>query len=544
MMLTFQKSCIIGIASLFLMVLTLPVMAQGGGNSSPYDPTDFRPLGRFTINANELVYSPDGYHIIGLQEVLQEPAAEDETAEGTSDETDSADQEPVYVRMLTMWDIRGGKTLWSVQLPDRDWERIEFSPDGTTIMVQTTLPYPNEEEVRLTFYDAATGEIISQTGNIDIINAPIIPGDLPQGLYAEPHYTADGEHVVISYYRRTEAPQCGIWEVALANLLWEKDTLCGSVNADGLYMLVPEPHANTYSAYRQLAAYDMLTGELVSVSEDEVAEYSWLDTTHVLIHRPYGDPPIVWDILSNTRAVLELPSPMGMFWPDVLQGQLLYDNGSTMFVWEMRTGKLLREVNITGQPVIQPDRVLFLQTDDNWYELEPEDRNEAFVATDFETAEVVWKARWQHDYLEVSPDGLIAAAFDGVLRTVDIFDLTTGKQLGSIPTLSDYYYLTPEWDWLVQPSYDVFVVWGPPSQVGLFEDVPSIKTVADTELRYEPIAGYSSARTLPAGQYLWAVGRTGNSAWIHVEDARGSRYWVEADTIELLVPIEEIPSDE
>lgn len=77
-----------------------------------------------------------------------------------------------------------------------------------------------------------------------------------------------------------------------------------------------------------------------------------------------------------------------------------------------------------------------------------------------------------------------------------------------------------------------------------FEDSPSVKTVADTELRYEPIAGYSSARTLPAGQYLWAVGRTGNSAWIHVEDARGSRYWVEADTIELLVPIEEIPSDE
>lgn len=557
--------------SLLPLWIVLPANAQDGGATSPYDPTTYRPLGRFSVDGHSLVISPDGYFIAGIRTIEEIIEAEDDAeatdtddiesvdetentvdsaeadqSEETSDSVDNepsdeAEPEPTYIDMLTMWDIRGGQIIWSVPLPDRELQDLEFAPTGDTIFTKTALPYPNDEEIRLTFYDVLTGERISQTGNIDVINAPIIPGDLVQVLNATPRYTQNGLFVVISYYRRAEAPRCAVWEVTTARLLWETTNTCGAISWDSSMMIIPQAHSNEYSAYEQLAVYNLQSGEAIAMSDDEVVEYRWLDESRIVIHRPYGDAPVIWDVQSNTRAVIELPYRLGVFWPASTGEIMFYSTDTVTYVWDIHTGLLERETTLNGWLVDQEDHYIVLNIPYNWRDLEPEEQAQAFVAYDFTTEQELWRARWQHSNMVFSPDGKRAAAYDEVFYTVDIFDLDTGTQLGSIPTLTNDYYLTDEWEWLVQISGSVYTVWGPADDLDRFENPPNARSTIEAPLYYDPTTAYEPASTLPEGQYVWLSGRSSNGEWLRVVSASGRNLWIEAENVEILTELDAIP---
>lgn len=184
--------------------------AQDGGTTNPQDILDFRPLGRFSINANSLTISPNGLYATGTTSFNREIEA-DSTEDDNAPDTPPADgedgdgdeeAEPIIVTVteLHMWDLRGGKHIWQEELPEnRTLESIIFAPSSDILYVRTNRPYPAQEEVRLSFFATETGQLISQTGDIDVIQTPIIPGDLAQDLYIEPYFTPDGQSMIINY---------------------------------------------------------------------------------------------------------------------------------------------------------------------------------------------------------------------------------------------------------------------------------------------------------------------------------------------------------
>lgn len=549
--------------------------AQGGGSTDPQDTVSFRPLGRFTIAADNLTISPNGFYVAGttsstspstgqnmavagdditIEELLAELEAMGISDEDISDEELMALMEAMNMgdgsvlalvggTQLSMWDIRGGDLLWTVDLPEnRTLEAIVFAPSSDILYVLTNRPYPAEEEVRLSFYDTVTGELISRTGDIDVIQTAIIPGDLPQELYIEPQFTPDGQRMIINYQRRLEDMRCAAWDLATGTIIWQARMHCGSVNGDGRFLIVAQPHDNPYSSYPQLAVYDVEAGEVVAASEDEVVEARWIDNAHVMIHRPYGDPPVIWDVVSNTRAILETPFKSIRFWVLVLPGGILtHAQHDSTFVWDQSSGRLLREVPARGSFLIQEDRILLIQTDSNWYELEGDERNNAFRAYDFETGNQVWGTRWQHELWDVSVDGSVAVAFDQVNYTLDVFDLNTGEQLGSLQISGSGMYLTQDWQWLVESNFGSFVVWGSADQVSRFADPPGAVSRGDTDVYYDPNTNYNPATQLLENTYVWPVERTSNNEWLLAETSSGYRYWIPAGALDVLTDLEALP---
>lgn len=527
---------------LVLLILLLPMVALA--QDSKNDVTTFRPLGRFKMEGYGYATSPDGFFVAevspgmvtdldGLCDLDEESLVS--ALAGSSEEelqmiletlavlcAESETPAGEYDYVLSVWDIRGGKRLWSVQLPFRELQMVAFSPTSDTVLVKTAAPFPSEEEIRLSFYDVKTGDLISETGDIDILDAPVIPGTLPQALNAEPRYTADGQRVMVGYWRRTEAPRCAVWEVATADLIWEKEARCGTLNQDGRLMIIPEPYTN--SAYNQIAVYEVATGNLVTTSEDEVLDYAWLDEARVIIHRPYGDPPIIWNVRQNTRAVLELPYPLGSFAPLSLRRVLVYtDQYTVTYIWDKDTGKLLGQTSVEGYAFEREDGVLVLDFDDD-----------TFAAIDLETDRELWRAPWAHYALEARPDGGQLLAVNKATGKIEVFDLNTGKVIGTLPFGEYEFYLTPNWDWLVQVNETVYTIWGREEQADLFVNPPNARTVTDADLYYEANPDFPRG-TLPAGTYVWLLHRSDDQQWYQVESVWGDVQWIRASDVELFV---------
>ncbi len=491
-----------------------------------FDPLQFRPLGRFTINGDFLRLSPNGYHVAGVQTEVRT----------------ISEEEQITAYWLTLWDIRGGQTQWRVELPDRQFEALTFSPDGSTILAKTVNP-DSDEEIRLSFFEVSSGDLISQTGSIDVIDAPKIPGDLRQDLVAEPHYSPDGQYVIVDYWRRSEAPRCAIWRASDAHLLWERDSVCGAVNPSGQYIAFWHPHQNEFSPYWGLSVHDVATGELVVEAPDEMVDFAWIDARQIIIHRPYGEAPIIWNVATNSRAVIELPDQLGMFWPAPIDDQLVYSTDSYTYFWNSTTGRLSNQTELaaTGRWVQQGDRLLVLLTDDDWRWMEEEDRNRAFQALDMETGQQLWATRWQHRDMDVDTTGTRAAAYDEEFGTIDFFDLQTGDQLGSIDSYTGSYFLTPDWDWLVEIYGNTYIVWGMPEAASFFDNPPHARLTSETELRYEPNTLVEPAGTAPAGRYVWLEGRTPDGQWLRLEPLTGRSYWMNASSVDLQVDLDDLP---
>jgi WD40 repeat protein len=474
--------------------------------------TDYRPLGRVEIFADQLVVSADGLYIVGIQQ--QEIGA-----------------------LLGLWDVRGGQQLWQVSLPERQWEMVMFSPDAKTLLVKTNAPYPAEEEIRLAFYDTLTGVVISETGDIDIIDSPVIPGNMPQQLDASPRYTKDGRLVVVDYWRRAEAPRCAVWRVATAQLLWEMDGSCGTLSEDGHYLIVERPYTEIFSAYNQLVIYEVETGVIITASVDEAINYKWLTNQTVFIERPYGEAPVIWNIVDGTTAVLELPQPMGSFLPEALHHVMYSFYGDQTYVWDMTTGELLGSVPVQGTVVEQGKRVLILQ------EYLSDDGEQKFLrAVNLENGDELWEIEWAHSYLSIRADGFYGFAFNDETWRMDIFDLQTGRSVGIIPVLYYDFLLTPDWEWLVQfDGYSQFTVWGSPSAVDLFDNPPDIRITAETQSYYEPNTRFPYRLMVNADQYLWVTERTAGSDWVEVDDSYGTRFWIPTANVEFLTDVEQIP---
>ena len=465
----------------------------------------FRPVGRVTITADQLFESADGFYIAAVRQ--QE--------DGTT---------------LSLWDIRGGQQLWQVSLPDRQWEQVIFSPAGDTLLVKTNTPYPAQEEIRLTFYDLLTGMVVSETGDIDIIDSPVIPGSMPQDLNADPTYTPDGKKVVVDYWRRAEAPRCAVWQVDTAQLLWSMEDHCGSLSDDGVYMAVEQPYTALFSAYSQLAVYEVESGAITALSQDEVVQYRWLTDQTVFIARPYGEAPVIWHILDGTTAVVDLPQIMGTFLPDPLTHVMVYSYDNTLYVWDIATGELLGSSALQGTVVEQENRVIVLQV------TQPADGDRQVLrAVDLENEEVLWESPWFHTSLSIQDGGRYAFAYNHDTQYIDLFDLQTGSSSGIISVTRYEFTLTDDWAWLIQfDGQSRFTVWGLPETVALFSDPPQIHVLTETQTYYEANTLFPYAYVIPPNQYLWVVERTEASDWVKVEDSYGGAFWLPTSGVEFL----------
>lgn len=539
------------IAILISMMGIFLVSCWGASAQAPHDPTVFRPLGRFYLEGRYRIHSPDGYHIMMQEEVDVTPAPDvDAAATPTQGEAETAAPETPIERIfethLTMWDIRGGKTLWTIALSqERYISDIVFAPDGSLFYVATTMPYPDPEEIRLTFYDTLTGEVISQTQGFDVIGAKIIPGDLEQALYTTVEFTPDSQQVIISYWRSIQPQRCAVWDVETATPAWVGEFPCGVRNSDDRLMAVAHPHDSGYSAYYQLTLYNTATGEVVATSEDEITDFQWLDASRILLHRPYGDPPIIWDVLSNARAVIELPVRLGIFQPYSIGPYLLHHIDSETYVWDKLTGGIVRqsEFDFGGDRVELDGRILLVRRSEYIPELSTDEKAYyAFSAYDFETEQEVWSIEWTYQDLRYSRDRSRALAYDAGRQEIDLIDMRTGTILGHLAYESDYYSLTPNWDWLYEISGNMVTVFGVPDGQVSFENPPNARVRNETPLRREPIQLTDNVRGhLRAEAEVWIVAQTPDHAWLQVLFSGGYSYWVAADAIHLYASLDEIP---
>ncbi len=536
------------------LVFLQPTQAQDDASVDAAGIVDFRPLGRFTLYGNSITISPNGLYAAGTTSYTREVAATEDTPSAAEDDTtaestdagsdEDTEPETITITRLHMWDMRGGQHLWQVELPEnRTLESLVFAPSSDVLYVRTNRPYPAEEEVRLSFYNTVSGRLISQTGDVDVIQSAIVSGDLAQDLSIEPFFTPDGQRIIINYQRRLEEGRCAAWDIASGTIIWQATMHCSSINPDGRFLTVYEPHANPYSSYPQIAIYEVATGDIVAVSEDEIVEARWLDATHVMIQRPYGDPPVIWDVVSNTRAILETPFRALRFWVRILPGDMLtHTEQGTTYVWDQSSGRLLNEVPIWGSYLLQDNRILLLQMDSNYYDytFEDDEWNNLIRAYDFETGNQIWGAHWQHELRAVSPDATVGVGYDRVTYLLDTFDLNSGEQLGSLQINDDSFYITDDWQWIIEPLYGYYVVWGDASELGRFDDQPGAVTRDVVAGYYDPNTNYDPATELAENTYVWLVERTADDSWLLVETARRNRYWVPANEVDILIDLETI----
>jgi WD40 repeat protein len=477
----------------------------------------YRPLGRIQLlTAHRVLQSPDGYLLAAIEQ------------EGNT-------------TWLGLWDIRVGRELWRVSLPQRKWEEAAFAPTGDSLMLKTTLPGA-AEEVRFTFYDTLSGQVMSETGDVDIIQAEIIPGNMPQALIASPRYSPDGRWLIVDYGRRAEANRCAVWEVTTARLHWEVPGKCGSVSEDGRYMVLDYQAEGSYSAYPNLAIYELASGALILRSEDEALRYQWLDAARLFIERPYGEAPVVWNVPQDQLAIIELPFQMGPFMPQALNRVMFYPyprpQGPETYIWDMATGELLGQTLLVGQLVEQGERVLVLQ------EHVQNDQGQAVLrALDLENEALVWEIPWVYSNLTLREDGFYAFAYNQTTRQTDILDLQNGQVVSHLSVPYHDFLLTPDWQWVLQfDGNSTLLIWGDASQQVQFEDPPQARIIAETPVFYQPDDRYLNQRYLLYEEnYLWLSGRTADNTWLQFQTESGELYWFPRAQAELLVEIMQIP---
>ncbi len=530
----------------------LPGFAQDG---SPSVSADYlmalRPLGRIRIGGSYVTYNPDGYHIATIYTVTLPPIVHSLKPDATPDDIGpntpaygqrQDDYTPIYLYWLNMWDIRGGNLLWSQRLPVFNrLDGLDFSPQGDRLLVRLT-SIEDSEKILLMVFDTLTGGEISRIDDLDAVDIPIIPGNIPQRLSAEAAFTPSGEYIAVDYRRMMESPHCALWRVTDAHLVWDQPAACGSFSQDGNYMVRLEPHTNSFSAYSQVTVYDVSSGTVIATSQDEVVAYSWLEATRLLLHRPYGDAPVIWDMANDTRAIIEEPYHLDTYFsPNLLQNILITTNGQYTYVWSKTTGGLLRSIEQpVGRLLELGGQIIELYTDPRWSEKEPEERLGGFIAYDFLSGAELWHNRWQNDpYFLFSPDRQLALTVDQTTQYLQIFNMTTGQLEGELSTLYGDFTFTPQWDWIYQTNGYVYTVWGPESELDRFDDQPNGVLREDTRLfRYPSFS--SPVGKLRRGEYVWVTARTGGfNGWVWIEMADGTRYWIEAGKVK---PFERLPN--
>jgi hypothetical protein len=542
---------IISIVIVFVCILSV-ASAQEGDTM----PSEFRPLGRFSLVGGETIISPDGYFIADLYQEEKAVAEESQGTEPTEPECVDFESEECYaewdayyialdeyfnppanyIYTITLWDIREGKELWQTIIEDRNYSGLVFAPDSSSLLIKTTLPFPDTEEVRLSFYDTVTGKVISETGDINPFDAPIIPGTLDQPLTAEPVYTADGAHAMVSYWRRAEETRCAVWAVATGEIVWEKDTSCGSVSPDGKLAIIPAHHSNPFSDYDQVVVYEVVSGAEVARTEDEAANYEWVDDSLVVVNRAYGDPPILWDVATDSRAVIELPYPMGLPTAVPLSRVMFYVAPDLTYIWDKANGALLGSTSVEGYLWEQADRVLVFQFE---YETVDEEEFINFIVRDLTQDEELWRMRWDHEVNSISPDGEKMLAYNYTTGLTEIIQFDTGEVLGTIPLSGFDFYITPDWQWIVQ-SYSVFyTVWGLEEFLGQFEDQPEARLKEATMSYYEANDEFP-AYDLVGDQYVWLQARSEDNQWILLDSPSWGNIWVPASSLELEVSMDSL----
>jgi WD40 repeat protein len=545
--------------------------------------TDFRPLGRFQIPAEYSVTSHDGFYIASVDILYVEVADA---------------QEPIEIPTLSMWDIRGGVELWSISLPDREVEEVIFSPHDNRLLVKTTANLvgvlggassggattlsdeeidalladlqnlsdeefemllealdnlandetpanlevssdPIEEipeEIRFSFFDTLTGEIIGETGDVDIIEMPTIPGNMPQFLNARPYFTQDESKVIVNYWRRAEASRCAVWDVATAEIVWQMEATCGMVNGTGEFLALFEPYDEIFSAYDHLVIYETDSGTPVLESPYEATNANWLNDETLIIYRPYGDPPIMWNIVGNSVAVVELPGPLPNLQFDALNRVMFHATGQETFAWDIATGEFLGSTTLQGQIIDLPTGVIVLQQveeqeDDRWVQY--------LRAVSLENEEVLWQRRWGFRDLTLRDDGLYGFSYNWETGVVEILDMGTGESVGTLRAPDGSFTLTEDWNWIVFGGGSSLMVWGLEENVELFDDTPHVRTDVAVPVYYEANTNFPADIEIPADRYLWLRQRTPDGAWVML-DGYGQNFWIPSESLEALRDLESV----
>lgn len=547
-----------------LLQLLWPAVAQETSIPALHDPSDFRPLGRFVIPGDQLISSPDTLHVLALTTVQVEIFPEVIAASGgvvvIEPNTSETPTELVYedVTTMRMWDLRGGKQLWEREIEDRQWLDLAFSPDGDTLYIRSVHDQaddnPENDIYRMTVYDPLTGEIITRSENINSIEQPLVPGEMRQPVQVASQYMTN-QRFLTTVSRPLAGTYCSAWDVQTTQVVWSQPNECGVLSPARTYMAVREPHQSG-SAYDQITIYDFATGERLISSPDEVLEFSWLDEHTITIHRPYGDPPVVWEILNNTRAVIEQPYRLGIVYPaDALTEIYLRGGEVGYFVWDKTTGKLLRETEINGRLFALDNRMVVLETNMNWQNLRwtvahSEDQAEvdeaaaalekAFLLRDFISGAELWAYPYQHSDLWLSPDNTWGYAYDQLELGYDFFDLRTGEIWGTMPAMRGSFTFTQDMQWAMQAYGNFYTIWGEASELDRFENQPNSITKSDRT----PV--YSSPRRnikdyLPANAHLWVYGQTEDGQWLIGVDADGSYIYFKAASVQTWIPTQKLP---
>jgi hypothetical protein len=542
-----------------LLAFGLSSLAQEPNIPAANDPSGFRALGRFRIPGDSLESSPDTFHVLAMTAVQIElpPAPVEivpeatETPEGELAAEAEAEAvvepevfvEPQYetITTMTMWDLRGGVAVWSEEIDETTFRSAVFSPSGDTLTITSYFDLDDEDldndYYSLAVLEPASGEIITTLEDFGtIIDEPRVPGEVYQPLSVSSWYATDTRFLA-EISRPLVGSFCSAWDVQGAQLVWTLPNSCGTPSPDKIHLAKLEPHASG-SAYKEISIYNLENGEKLISSPDEVVEFQWLDDNTIVLYRPYGDPPVIWEITQNTRAVLENPFGRSTIYPDDALTEMLLPGGEIgYYVWDKRTGKVLRETEINGWLFPLDERMVVLEIDYDWsyyrnvisYGDEIEDIQEArerlarsFLLRDFVTGEVIYAQPHEHYDFVLSEDNTWAIAWNGILNGYDFYDLRTGEIWGRMPTLRGEFHFTQDMGWTVQRYDNLYTVWGDPAEIDRFENPPNSVTLwGDIKIYGSPSRG-NGFGILNAGTDLWLYGQTSDGNWIIGQDYDGS----------------------
>jgi len=372
---------------------------------------------------------------------------------------------------------------------------------------------------------------------VDIIEMPTIPGNMPQFLNAQPYFTQDESKVIVNYWRRAEASRCAVWDVATAEIVWQMEATCGMVNSTGEYLALFEPYDEIFSAYDHLVIYETDSGTPILESPYETIRANWLNDDTLIIYRPYGEPPIMWNITGNSVAVVELPGPLPNLQFDALNRVMFHAEGDVTYAWDIATGELLGSTSLQGCIIDLPNQVVVLhqvekRVDDEW--------RQYLRAISLENEEVIWERRWDNRDLSLRDDGLHGFSFDWATRSVEILDMRTGETVGEVRATDANFTLTEDWNWIVFGGGATQTVWGLEENVDLFEDTPHVRTNADVPVYYETNTNFPADFDIPADRYLWLRERTPDGAWVLL-DGSGTNYWISTEDLDILRDLDDLP---